>query len=273
MWAVCKKELRQSFSSLTGYIAIIVFLLLNGLLLFVFPDTDILANGYATLEKFFELAPWILLLLIPAITMRSMADEFRMGTYEILQTLPLSRTRLIAGKYLACLAVVLIALLPTLLYFLCIQKLSGQGGIDTGGTMGSYIGLVCLSAVFTAIGIWCSSITANAVVAFIASAFACFLLYSGFGAISALPVFAAGLDYYIGMLGIDFHYRSISRGVIDTRDIVFFGSLITLFLYLTNEYLAQRVKAEKANWRWAPLLLVLVAINVAAAPSPTIAWT
>ncbi len=265
MWAVCKKELRQFFSSLTGYIAIIVFLLLNGLLLFVFPDTDILANGYATLEKFFELAPWILLLLIPAITMRSMADEFRMGTYEILQTLPLSRARLIAGKYLACLAVVLIALLPTLVYFLCIQKLSGQGGIDTGGTIGSYIGLVCLSAVFTAIGIWCSSITNNAVVAFIASAFACFILYSGFGAISALPVFAAGLDYYIGMLGIDFHYRSISRGVIDTRDIVFFASLITLFLYLTDQYLAQRVKENRTNWRWASLLLVLVAINLAAA--------
>jgi ABC-2 type transport system permease protein len=144
MWAVCKKELRQFFSSLTGYIAIIAFLLLNGLLLFVFPDTDILSGGYATLEKFFELAPWILLLLIPAITMRSMADEFRMGTYEILQTLPLSRARLIAGKYLACLVVVLIALLPTLVYFLCIQQLSGQGGIDTGGTIGSYIGLVCL---------------------------------------------------------------------------------------------------------------------------------
>ncbi|HEV3412371.1 MAG TPA: gliding motility-associated ABC transporter substrate-binding protein GldG [Puia sp.] len=241
MWAVCKKELRQFFSSLTGYIAIIAFLLLNGLLLFVFPDTDILAGGYATLDKFFELAPWILLLLIPAITMRSFADEFRMGTYEILQTLPLSRGRLIAGKYLASLIVVLIALLPTLLYFLCIQRLSGQAGIDTGGTIGSYIGLVCLSAVFTAIGIWCSCITANAVVAFIASAFACFLLYSGFGAISALPVFAAGLDYYIGMLGIDFHYRSISRGVIDTRDIIFFGSLIVLFLYLTSNNLAQRV--------------------------------
>jgi len=265
MWAVCKKELRQSFSSLTGYIAIIAFLLLNGLLLFVFPDTDILANGYATLEKFFELAPWILLLLIPAITMRSMADEFRMGTYEILQTLPLSRARLIAGKYLACLIVVLIALLPTLVYFLCIQRLSGQNGIDTGGTMGSYIGLVCLSAVFTAIGIWCSSITSNAVVAFISSAFACFLLYSGFGAISGLPVFAAGLDYYIGMLGIDFHYRSISRGVIDIRDIVFFGSLIVLFLYLTNNYLARRVQDGKANWRWATLLLVLVAINLVAA--------
>jgi ABC-2 type transport system permease protein len=265
MWAVCKKELRQSFSSLTGYIAIVAFLLMNGLLLFVFPDTDILANGYATLDKFFELAPWILLLLIPAITMRSMADEFRTGTYEILQTLPLSRARLVTGKYLACLIVVLIALLPTLLYFLCIQQLSGQGGVDTGGTIGSYIGLACLAAVFTAIGIWCSSITANAVVAFIAGAFACFILYSGFGAISALPVFAAGLDYYIGMLGIDFHYRSISRGVIDTRDILYFSSLIVLFLYLTSWYLARRVKENKTNWRWPSLVVILIFLNAAAA--------
>ncbi len=280
MWAVCKKELRQSFSSLTGYIAIVAFLLLNGLLLFVFPDTDILTNGYATLDKFFELAPWILLLLIPAITMRSMADEFRMGTYEILQTLPLSRARLVAGKYLACLIVVLIALLPTLVYFLCIQRLSGQSGVDTGGTIGSYIGLVCLSAVFTSIGIWCSSFTANAVVAFIASAFACFILYSGFGAISGLPAFAAGLDYYIGMLGIDFHYRSISRGVIDTRDVLFFGSLIFLFLYLTNQFLARRVggdsgarrvgrTARRGRWagkgRWISARVLLAAINVGAA--------
>src|ERR1700743_3706368 len=184
MWAVCKKELRQFFSSLTGYIAIIVFLLLNGLLLFVFPDTYVLSFGYATLDKFFELAPWILLLLVPAITMRSLSDEFRMGTFEILQTLPLGRSRLIAGKYLSSLAVVLIALLPTLVYFLCIQRLSGQGGIDTGATMGSYIGLLCLAAVFTAIGTWCSSFTSNAVVAFIVAAFACFILYSGFGAIS-----------------------------------------------------------------------------------------
>jgi ABC-2 type transport system permease protein len=265
MWAVCKKELRQFFSSLTGYIAIIAFLLLNGLLLFVFPDTDILANGYATLEKFFELAPWILLLLIPAITMRSMADEFRTGTYEILQTLPLPRGRLIAGKYLASLIVVLIALLPTLVYFLCIQRLSGQVGIDTGGTVGSYIGLVFLSAVFTAIGIWCSCITANAVVAFIASAFACFILYSAFGAISALPVFAAGLDYYIGMVGIDFHYRSISRGVIDTRDVLYFASIVFLFLSLTGDHLARRVKTEKTGWGPASLLIVLAGVNVAAA--------
>ena len=265
MWAVCKKELRQSFSSLTGYIAIIAFLLMNGLLLFVFPETDILAGGYATLDKFFELAPWILLLLIPAITMRSMADEFRTGTYEILQTLPLSRARLVAGKYLACLIVVLIALLPTLVYFLCIQRLSGQSGVDTGGTIGSYFGLVCLAAVFTSIGIWSSSFTANAVVAFIASAFACFILYRGFGAISTLPTFAAGLDYYIGMLGIDFHYRSISRGVIDTRDVIFFGSLIVFFLVVTGHFLARRTGGTMAKGRWASVLVVLVVINVAAA--------
>ena len=132
MWAVCKKELRQFFSSLTGYIAIIVFLLLNGLLLFVFPDTDILSFGYATLDKYFELAPWILLLLIPAITMRSFSDEFRMGTIEILQTRPLSKWQLVLGKYISALLVVLIALLPTLVYFLSIQRLSAQGGIEIG---------------------------------------------------------------------------------------------------------------------------------------------
>src|ERR1700733_1193279 len=239
MWAVCKKELRQFFSSLTGYIAIIVFLLLNGLLLFVFPDTDILAFGYATLDKFFELAPWILLLLIPAITMRSLSDEFRTGTFELLETAPLGRKRLVAGKYLASLLVALVALLPTLIYFLSIQRLSAQGGIDAGATIGSYIGLAFLASVFTAIGVCCSSFTNNAVVAFIAAAFICFLIYSGFAAASHLPLFAAGPDYYIGMLGIDFHYRSISRGVVDSRDVIYFLSLIFFFLMLTNRNLAK----------------------------------
>jgi gliding-associated putative ABC transporter substrate-binding component GldG/gliding motility-associated ABC transporter permease protein GldF len=261
MWAICKKELRQFFSNLTGYAAIVVFLLLNGLMLFVFPDTDILTFGYATLDKFFELAPWILLLLIPAITMRSFSDEFRMGTWETLQTLPLSRTRLIAGKYLASLIVVLIALLPTLVYFLCIQRLSGQGGIDTGATTGSYLGLVLLAAVFTAIGIWCSSITNNAVVAFLWSAFACFVLYIGFGAASGLPVFSAGLDYYIGMLGIDFHYRSISRGVVDCRDLLYVFSIIFLFLYLTARHLAGKKNVLHPIF----LILVLAIVNLLSA--------
>jgi ABC-2 type transport system permease protein len=240
MRAVCKKELRQFFSSLTGYIAVIVFLLLNGLLLFVFPDTNILDYGYATLDKFFELAPIILLLLIPAITMRSLSDEFRTGTFEILQTKPLTSAQIIGGKYFASLIVVVIALLPTLIYFISLQKLSAQAGIDVGATIGSYIGLLFLAAVFVAIGICCSSFTSNAVVAFIAAAFFCFLVYSGFTAISHIPSFTAGADYYIEMLGIDFHYRSISRGVVDTRDVIYFLSITFFFLMFTNRNLAKR---------------------------------
>jgi ABC-2 type transport system permease protein len=240
MWSVCKKEFRQFFSSLTGYIAIIVFLLLNGLFLFVFPDTNILDFGYATLDKFFELAPWILLLLVPAITMRSLSEEFRSGTFEILQTKPISRWQLVAGKYLGALFVVWIALLPTIIYVISVKQLAGESGIDTGATMGSYIGLFFLAAVFTAIGVCSSSFTSNAVVAFIISGFACFLIYSGFNAISRIPALEAGADYYIEMLGIDFHYRSISRGVIDSRDIVYFFSVIILFLAITHRNLVKR---------------------------------
>lgn len=239
MWSICKKELRQFFSSLTGYIAIIVFLLANGLALFVF-EGNILDFGYATLDRFFELAPWILLLLIPAITMRSFSDEFKAGTFELLQTRPLTRSQIVWGKYLGSLIVVLIALLPTIVYFFSIQALSSNEGIDTGATIGSYIGLFFLAAVFTAIGICISSFTSNAVVAFILSLIACALLYYGFNAISRLPGLSGGADYYIEMAGIDFHYRSISRGVIDTRDIVYFLSVIFLFLMLTNRNLLKR---------------------------------
>src|SRR4249919_2606954 len=137
MWSICKKEVRQFFSSLTGYIAIILFLLLDGLFLFVFPDTNLLDFGFATLDKFFELAPWILLLLIPAITMRSFADEFKSGTFEILQTKPLSRWQLVTGKYFGSLGVVIIALVPTIIYAISVQQLSSSGGIDMGATIGS----------------------------------------------------------------------------------------------------------------------------------------
>jgi ABC-2 type transport system permease protein len=240
MWSVCKKEFRQFFSSLTGYIAIIVFLLLNGLFLFVFPDTNLLDFGYATLDKFFELAPWILLLLVPAITMRSFSDEFKSGTFEILQTKPLRRWQIVTGKYAGALGVVLIAVLPTIIYAVSMQSLSAQGGIDSGGTIGSYIGLLFLAAVFVAIGICCSSFTSNAVVAFIAAAFLCFILYSGFSAISKMPALASGADYYVEMLGIDFHYRSVSRGVLDSRDVIYFFSVILFFLLFTHRNLIKR---------------------------------
>lgn len=239
MWSVCKKELRQYFSSLTGYIAIIVFLLVNGFMLFVF-ENNILDFGYATLDRFFQLAPWIMLLLIPAITMRSFSDEFRGGTFEILQTKPLARWQIIGGKYLGSLSVVLIALIPTIVYIFSIQRLAATEGIDMGATIGSYIGLFFLAAVFSAVGVCASSFTSNAVVAFIVSLIACALLYYGFSAISRLPGLESGADYYIEMIGIDFHYRSVSRGVVDTRDLVYFLTMILLFLTVTNRNLLNR---------------------------------
>jgi ABC-2 type transport system permease protein len=239
MWPVCKKELRQFFSSLTGYIAIIFFLLLTGTILFVLPD-NILDFGYATLEKFFQIAPWILLVLIPAITMRSFSEEFKTGTFEILQTMPITRWQLVSGKYFAALLVVLIVLFPTIIYPVSLQQLSTSGGIDAGGTIGSYIGLLLLSACFVAIGICSSSLTNNAVAAFIAGAFLCIVVYGAFSAISRIPAFEGGMDYYLEMIGIDFHYRSLSRGVIDTRDVIYFGSVIVFFLVITHRNLVKR---------------------------------
>ena len=240
MWSICKKELKQFFSSLTGYIAIILFLLVNGIFLFILPDSNIFDFGYASLDKFFELAPWILLFLIPAITMRTLSDEFKGGTFEILQTKPLSAWQIVGGKYLSVLIVSIFAIIPTVIYVITIQVLSMQGGIDSGGIMGSYVGLFFLAAVFAAIGICCSGFTNNAVVAFLISAFACVLIYFGFNAISRLPVFQGTADYYIEMAGIDFHYRSISRGVLDSRDMIYFASIIFLFLLITVKNLRKK---------------------------------
>jgi ABC-2 type transport system permease protein len=240
MWMICKKEWQQFFSSLTGYIALVVFLLLNGLFLFVFPDTSILDFGYASLESFFKLAPWILLFLVPTITMRSIADEYKAGTFELLKTMPLTASQIVWGKFFGALIIVVTALVPTIVYAVSVQALSVTGGIDVGAAIGSYTGLVFLGAVFTAIGICASSFTSNTVVAFISGAFVCFLLYNGFDAISKLPVFNAGWDYYIEMLGINFHYRSISRGVVDTRDVIYFIGIIFLFLFITQRNLNKR---------------------------------
>ena len=239
MWAICKKELRQFFSSLTGYIAIIVFLLVNGLVLFVFRN-NILESGYATLEDFFAFAPWILLFLVSAVTMRSFSDEFRSGTFEILGTRPVSRWQVVAGKFWGAFAVAFIALLPTLVYYFTVNHLAAAAGIDAGAAAGSYLGLLLLTALFTAIGICVSSFTTNAVVAFIVSLIVCVLFYYGFTAISELALFSNGADYYIEMLGINFHYQSISRGVIDTRDIIYFLSLILFFLLITKQNLQKR---------------------------------
>ncbi len=211
-----------------------------GLFLFVFPDSSLLEFGYASLDNYFSIAPFILLFLVPTTTMRSLADEYKSGTFEILKTLPIKPSSIVWGKYFGCLLVVFIALLPTIIYAVSIQMLSSKGGIDLGAIAGSYLGLLLLAAVYTAIGICSSSYTNNTVVAFIIAAFFSFLLYSGFTAISKLPVFASEADYYISMLGIDFHYRSISRGMIDTRDVVYFFALIVLFLMITQRNVVRK---------------------------------
>ncbi len=240
MWSIYKKELHQFFSSLTGYTAIILFLLINGIFLFILKDSNLFDFGYASLDKFFDLAPWIFIFLIPAISMRMLAEEFKTGTFELLQTKPLTKWNIVLGKYYALLIVALFVIIPTLIYVVTIRSLSANNSIDGGGITGSYIGLFLLSAVFSSISLCCSSFTNNAVIAFLVSAFACLILYFGFDAISKLAIFQGQGDYYIEMAGINFHYRSISRGLIDTRDVLYFLSLIFLFLLITVKNLNKR---------------------------------
>lgn len=240
MMSICRKELRRFFSSLTGYITIILFLLVSGLFLFVLPDSNIPDNSYATLDKFFELAPWIFLFLVPALTMHSFSDEFRQGTFELLRTKPVSTWQITLGKYLAILVVIIIVLLPTLIYVYTIKSLSQSGLIDSGGISGSYIGLFFLAAAFAAVCLCCSAFTSNTVVAFLAGGFVCLLLYFGFNAVSRIPFFAGSADYYIENAGIDFHYKSMSRGVVDTRDMIYFLSIIFLSLFITVKNISKK---------------------------------
>lgn len=238
MWTICKKEWSQFFSGLSGYVAIFLFLMINGLLLFVLQD-NILDSGFATLDPFFRMAPWVLTFLIPALSMRMITDEYRSGTLEILFTRPLSKFQIIGGKYLAVLLILAVVLLPTISYVFTISSLT-DSPVDFGAVAGSYLGLFFLGAVFASISICCGSLTSNAIVAFLLSAFACLVMYFGCSSISALPVFTGGADYFIDMIGIDFHYRSISRGVIDSRDMIYFFSLIALFLVLAERNLKMK---------------------------------
>lgn len=241
MLSIYFKELRSFFSSVVAYVVLLVFLVGCGLFLWVFTDTSILDYGYASMEQFFNLVPWFLLFLIPAVTMRSFADEFKGGTIEWLSTKPLKPGHIIIGKFLAAFTLVCIALLPTLLYVGCIHYLAmDDAALDAGGIVGSYIGLLFLVAAFTAIGICSSSFTDSQIVSFLAALFICFLMYFGFESLSRITAFRGGVDYYLAMIGIDDHYNSISRGVIDSRDVVYFLSVIALFIALTRFTLDRR---------------------------------
>lgn len=241
MLALFKKEISSFLSSLIGYLVIAVFLLVNGLFLWVFPsEFNILDFGYASLDGLFIIAPFVFLFLVPAITMRSFADERKSGTIELLLTKPITDTQIILSKYLAGLSLVVFSLVPTFIYYFSVYQLGlPAGNLDSGGIWGAYIGLFFLGSAFVAIGIFCSSLTDNLILAFILAVVLSGFAYIGFEFIYSLSWFGS-IDLFIKQLGISAHYSSISRGVIDTRDLLYFVSLVALFLSFTKLSLASR---------------------------------
>jgi len=231
VFSILKKEIVSYLSSLVAYVTIGVFLLVLGLFLWVFPESSILEYGYAGLDSLFSTAPYLFMFLVPAITMRSLAEERREGTFELLLTRPLTDWQIVLGKYFACLTIVLFALLPTLVYYYSVYTLgSPQGDIDTGAVIGSYIGLFLLGGGFVAIGLFASSVSKNQIIAFTIAVFLCFFFYSGFDSLSQLLSLQS---LSLENLGITEHYQSVSRGVLDTRDLSYFLILIGVFLGLT----------------------------------------
>lgn len=232
MKSIVFREIKSFFGSPIGYLVIALFLIGNGLFLWIFEgDYNILNTGFADLTPFFTLAPWILIFLIPAVTMRSFSDEKKQGTLELLLTKPISLWEIVNGKFLGAFLLIVMAIIPTFIYVAVIWNLgSPEGNIDMGSTLGSYFGLLFLIAAYSAIGIFTSSVSENQIVSFIIAVFLCFFFYFGFDALaSILPSLSLLIEY----LGMQNHYKSISRGVIDTRDVIYFVSIAVLFLSFT----------------------------------------
>ncbi len=233
MKAVLLKEFKTFFGSPIGYLVIGVFLLMNSLFLFVFEgDYNILNSGFADMGPFFTIAPWILIFLIPAVTMRSISEERRQGTLELLLTKPLTNWEIVLGKFFGAVLLIVIAIIPTIIYVLTISHYAmPAGNIDLGSIVGSYIGLLFLVFAYAAIGIFSSSISENQIVAFIIAVILCFTMYFGFSGIST---YAGNSEDLISSIGMDYHFKSMARGVIDTRDIIYFLTVSTLFLTATT---------------------------------------
>lgn len=243
MASIFWKEINAFFSSLIGYIVVGVFLLVMGVVLWFLPDFSLLEFTYATLAPFFDLAPVIFAFLIPAITMRSFAEELQTGAIELLATRPVTDLQIILGKFFASLALVVFALLPTVIYYITVYQLGMEkGNLDSGAILGSYFGLLLLAAAFASIGIFASTLSPNQIVAFLLAVSLCFVFHWGFFYFSKLPIFVGSLDDFIQRLGIDYHYAAISRGVVDTRNLIYFLSVTVLFIALTQ------VSLERRKW-------------------------
>ncbi len=234
MLSIYIKEIRSFLSSLIAYVVMLVFLLAIGLFTWVLPDYNVFDYGYANLDTLFNMAPWLFIFLISAITMRSLSEEKKSGTIEIISTKPISDLAIILGKYFAGLSIVLFTLLPTLIYYITIYQLGAPtGNLDSGAIMGSYIGLFFLSACFVAVGMFASAISDNQIVSFIASMFLCFLFYNLFELIADFKLLGTW-DSVVANLGINAHYQSISRGVIDSRDLFYFIGFDIIFIAATK---------------------------------------
>lgn len=240
MLAILKKEINGFLNSLIAYIVIAVFLVATGMFMWVFPESSVLEYGFADMQTLFNMAPWLFLFLIPAITMRTFAEEKREGTIELLLTKPLTDIGLILGKYFAALLLALFALLPTLLYYASVYQLgSTVGNIDSAAVAGSYIGLIFLAGVFTAIGLFASSVSDNQIISFVLAVFLSYIVYTGFDLIASIPALS-GVSFLIGQLGISYHYTAINKGLIDSRDVLYFLSVITVTVLATRLVLKSR---------------------------------
>ena len=239
MWALYKKEINSFLTSVTGFVVVGIFLVVTSLFLWVLPSgMNVFENGYANLDGYFSLAPYVFLFLVPAVSMRSFSEEKKSGTIELLLTRPVSDLKIILAKYFAAFSLVVLALVPTLVYYFSVYQLGYPvGNIDSGAFWGSFIGLLFLGAMFVSIGIFISSLTDNQIVSFLITVLVSAFLYMGFEFV--YPLFG-NWGYWVEMLGISAHYTSMSRGVIDSRDLIYFLSLIIFFIYLTNFNLFRR---------------------------------
>lgn len=240
MIQIFQKEFSSFLNSLIAYIVISVFLTGIGLLMWVFPDTSVLDYGYADMQTLFSFGPYVLMFLVPAITMRMFAEEQKTGTIELLLTKPITDWQLILGKFFSGWLLVILAVLPTLVYYFSVYQLGNPvGNVDSAGVAGSYIGLILLGAGFTSIGILSSALSNNQIVAFIVAVFLCFMLYTGLDSFSTVDSWASW-SAYLEKMGMVYHYESMSRGLLDSRDVVYFLSLIGLMLLLTRIRIGSR---------------------------------
>ena len=241
MFTLFRREISSFFSSLTGYVVIIVFLIMNGLFLWVFPgEFNVLDTGYASLDSMFILAPWLFLFLVPAVTMRLFSDEKRLGTIELLFVRPLTDLQIIMAKFLSGLTVVILSLLPTLIYYVSVYLMGNPvGNIDSGGFWGSFLGLFFLASVYVSIGLFTSTISDNQIVSFILGVLICFIVFLGFDYIGGLGL-SGGFQNFVESLGISYHYNSMARGVLDTRDLIYFLSVISIFTLFSKIVLESR---------------------------------